>query len=155
MEPNPAWGGPIAFHEMLFGCWLAYITLIFIWERLLKEQLPEWKYIFFLVSGASFFVINHYYNLAPFYLWVINIYSVAYFTLWYWLGLNQSDKPIAWKLAGLVLAALFSVLFIGYELSARLIVGLGVHESWVLAAAFVGLMVVTVARGRRLYAKDL
>jgi hypothetical protein len=148
MEPDHVWQGPIAFHEMLFGSWIAYVTLVLIWEKLLKTNLPEWKYILLLVSGASFFVINHYYNFAPFYAWLIGSYSVAYYLLWYWLGLRNDAKSLAWKILGIAYALIFTVLFVGYELSARFIVANGVHESWVLAAAFAGVMVVTYKRGR-------
>ena len=128
--------------------------LVVIWEKLLKHRLPEWKYILFLVSGASAFVINHYYNYAPFYYWVINTYTVIWFLLWYWLGLKQAEKPVIWKMLGLAYGVVFSVVYIAFERSAREIVSTGIHASWVLAAAFIGSMAVVIVRGRQLYSAD-
>ena len=150
MAPDLTWQGPIAFHELLFGCWLVYITLVLVWERLLKEKLPEWKYILLVISGASFFVINHYYFFSPFYLWIINSYSMVYYLLWYWISLRQPKRSSAWKVMGMVYALASTVLFVGYEMLARFIVNRGVHESWVLAVAFAGLIVTTYFRGRSL-----
>jgi hypothetical protein len=150
MAPDLTWQGPIAFHELLFGCWLAYITLVLMWERLLKEKLPEWKYMLLVISGASFFVINHYYNFSPFYLWLINSYSLVYYLLWYWIGLRQPKRPSAWKVMGLLYALVFTVVFVGYEMLARYIVSNGIHESWVLAVAFAGLIATAFFRGRSL-----
>lgn len=150
MAPDLTWQGPIAFHELLFGCWLIYITLVLVWERLLKEKLPEWKYMLLVISGASFFVINHYYFFSPFYLWLINSYSLVYYLLWYWIGLRQPKRSSAWKVMGMVYALASTVVFVGYEMLARFIVNKGVHESWVLVVAFAGLIATTYFRGRSL-----
>jgi uncharacterized membrane protein SirB2 len=150
MAPDLTWQGPIAFHELLFGCWLVYITLVLVWERLLKEKLPEWKYMLLVISGASFFVINHYYFFSPFYVWLINSYSLVYYLLWYWIGLRQPKRSSAWKVMGMVYALASTVVFVGYEMLARFIVNKGVHESWVLVVAFAGLIATTYFRGRSL-----
>lgn len=154
MAPDLTWQGPIAFHELLFGCWLIYITLVLVWERLLKEKLPEWKYMLLVISGASFFVINHYYFFSPFYLWLINSYSLVYYLLWYWIGLRQPKRSSAWKVMGMVYALASTVVFVGYEMLARFIVNKGVHESWVLVVAFAGLIATTYFRGRSLDATE-
>ena len=150
MAPDLTWQGPIAFHELLFGCWLIYITLVLVWERLLKEKLPEWKYMLLVISGASFFVINHYYFFSPFYVWLINSYSLVYYLLWYWIGLRQPKRSSAWKVMGMLYALASTVVFVGYEMLARFIVNKGVHESWVLVVAFAGLIATTYFRGRSL-----
>lgn len=150
MAPDLTWQGPIAFHELLFGCWLIYITLVLVWERLLKEKLPEWKYMLLVISGASFFVINHYYFFSPFYVWLINSYSLVYYLLWYWIGLRQPKRSSAWKVMGMVYALASTVVFVGYEMLARFIVNKGVHESWLLVVAFAGLIATTYFRGRSL-----
>ncbi len=150
MAPDLTWQGPIAFHELLFGCWLFYITLVMVWERLIKEKLPEWKYMLLVISGASFFVINHYYFFSPFYVWLINSYSLVYYLLWYWIGLRQPKRSSAWKVMGMVYALASTVVFVGYEMLARFIVNKGVHESWVLVVAFAGLIATTYFRGRSL-----
>jgi len=134
MQLDPSWQGPIAFHELLFGTWLSYITLVVLWEKVLTAPLDEWKYALLTCLGASFFVINHYFNYAPFYLWV--------------LGMRQENRTFIWKCAALSLVVVNSALFVGFELLARLAVEQGLHEIWIMVATFVGFSGVILWRRR-------
>jgi hypothetical protein len=138
MQPDPSWQGPIAFHELLFGTWLSYITLVVLWEKVLATPLDEWKYALLTCLGASFFVINHYFNYAPFYLWVINGYTLIFAGIWYWIGMRQENRTFIWKCAALSLVVVNSALFVGFELLARLAIEKGLHEIWIVVATFVG-----------------
>ncbi|MDJ0707389.1 MAG: hypothetical protein QNJ46_29295 [Leptolyngbyaceae cyanobacterium MO_188.B28] len=138
MQLDPRWQGPVAFHEMLFGTWLSYIVLVLIWEKVLKSALREWQYALLTCLGSSFFLINHYLNYAPFYYWLINSYSLVFFFVWYWLGMRQCNRSVIWKCSALVLAIAYTLLFIGFELLARHAVDQGVHEFWILVAAYIG-----------------
>jgi hypothetical protein len=148
MQPDPAWQGPIAFHELLFGTWLSYITLIVVWEKVLGASLDEWKYALLTCFGASFFVINHYFNFAPFYLWVINGYTLIFIVAWYWLGIRNESRSLIWKCAALCLVAVYSALYVGYELLARLAIEQGLHEIWIVVATFIGFAGVVLWRHR-------
>ena len=138
MHPDPGWQGPITFHEMLFGTWLSYILLVVIWERMLESALHEWKYVLLTCLGSSFFIINHYLNYAPFYLWLINSYTLVFAFVWYWLGMRQNDRSLFWKGAALVLMIIYSLLYVGFEMLARLAVNQGMHEFWVMITAYIG-----------------
>jgi len=148
MQPDPSWQGPIAFHELLFGTCLSYITLVVLWEKVLTAPLDEWKYALLTCLGASFFVINHYFNYAPFYLWVVNSYTLIFVGIWYWLGMRQENRTFIWKCAALSLVVVNSALFVGFELLARLAVEQGLHEIWIMVATFVGFSGVILWRRR-------
>ncbi len=146
MQPDPSWQGPIAFHEMLFGTWLSYIVLVLIWEKVLAWALPEWKYVLLTCLGSSFFVINHYLNYAPFYYWLIGGYTIIFVIVWCWLGVRNSQRSIMFKCAALFLPVVYTLLYIGFEMLARFAVQQGLHEIWVLVAAYIGFVGVILWR---------
>ncbi len=148
MQPDPSWQGPIAFHELLFGTWLSYIALVVLWEKALATPLDEWKYALLTCLGASFFVINHYFNYAPFYLWVINGYTLIFAGIWYWIGMRQENRTFIWKCAALSLVVVNSALFVGFELLARFAIEQGLHEIWIVVATFAGFTGVILWRRR-------
>lgn len=149
MQPDPGWHGQIKFHELLFGTWLSYIVLVIVWEKLLRTALPEWKYVFLTCVAASFFVINHYLNYAPFYYWLINSYTLVFLIIWYFTGIHDKARPILWKISAVVLALVYSALYVAFEMVGRFIVSQGIHEMWVLMAAFTGLVGLTAWRRHR------
>jgi hypothetical protein len=138
MQPDPSWQGPIAFHELFFGTWLSYITLVVLWEKVLAAPLEEWKYVLLSCLGASFFIINHYFFYAPFYLSLINGYTLIFAGVWYWLGMRQESRTWIWKCAALSLVVVNSALFVGFELLARRAIVQGLPEFWIVVTAFVG-----------------
>ncbi|MAF84218.1 MAG: hypothetical protein CL797_08965 [Chromatiales bacterium] len=123
---------------MLFGTWLSYIVLVLIWEKLLGLALHEWKYVLLTCLGSSFFVINHYLNYAPFYYWLIGSHTMLFVFIWYWLGVRNRRRSILFKCIALLLPIAYTFLYIGFEMSARFAVHQGLHEIWVLAAAYIG-----------------
>ena len=149
MQPDPSWHGQIELHELLFGTWLSYIVLVLIWERILRAALEEWKYVFLTFVAASFFIINHYLNYAPFYYWLINSYTVVFLIIWYLMGVRGHSRSAPWKIGAIVLGLVYSALYVTFEMLGRLAVSQGIHEMWVMVAAFIGFAGVTLWRGRR------
>ena len=80
---DSAWQGDVQFYELVFGTWLIYIFLVLLWERVLGERLQEWCYVMITFLGASFFWVNHYFQHAPFYPYLLNGYALA-FVATYW-----------------------------------------------------------------------
>jgi hypothetical protein len=130
----------------MFGTWLAYILLVVLWEKVLRVPLHEWKYVLLNCLAASFFIMNHYFFFAPFYMWVINGCTLIYAGIWYWLGMRQESKTLLWKCAGLILVLVYSALYVGFEMLGRLAVAQGLHEVWIMAASYVGLVSVILWR---------
>ena len=74
---DPAWAGKVQFYELLFGTWTAYIFLVLLWEKVLRAPLAEWRYVLMNFMGAGAFWINHYFQKAPFWLTMLNLYTVG------------------------------------------------------------------------------
>ena len=140
MQPDPAWGGPIAFHEMLFGTWIAYIVLVTLWQRVLKSPLPEWKYLLLACVASSFYVVNHYLNYAPFYYWLINSFTLLFAVLWYWIGIRPAGRSLRWQFGALGLAVAYTVIYISFEMLARQLVTIGIPEFWIMVVSYAGLV---------------
>ncbi|MCK6371169.1 MAG: hypothetical protein L6Q83_07560, partial [Gammaproteobacteria bacterium] len=68
---DDAWQGAVQFWELLFGTWLVYVFLVLLFEKALRQALDEWRYVLLTFIGASFFWVNHYFQHAPFYLWLL------------------------------------------------------------------------------------
>jgi hypothetical protein len=149
MYPDSSWQGPIAFHELLFGTWLSYILLVLLWEKLLKQPLQEWKYLILTCMAASFFLVNHYLFFAPLYLWIINAYTLTFLVVWYRLGMADAQRSVGWKIGAVLCAMAYSVLYVLFEMSARQLMEMGLHEFWITACVFAGFGGVILWRGRK------
>ena len=151
MAIDPAWAGRIAFHELLFGTWSAYVALVFAWERVLGVRLEEWRYVLFQLLGASAFAINHYFQNAPFWVWLINGYTLMFLSAWWRIGIQPARRARLWRLAALAVALAWSGIYIALELSARALVErVGLPEAVVTASSFAGMIAVVAWRhGRR------
>jgi hypothetical protein len=148
MNPDPAWLGRVTFYELLFGAWLAYITLVLLWERVLRAPKPEWQYVFMLVVVAGAFLINHYFEHAPLWIWLINGYAIVIYAVWYLLLVHTESRSVAWQVLALLAGLAFTVAFSLFEFAARFAVERGVHEFWFVLAALLGFSGVAVWRGR-------
>ena len=147
-EIDPAWGGSVQFYELLYGSWLAYAFLVLMWERALKSPLPEWKYLLVLVMGANAFLINHYFQHAPLWNWALNVYTLSFLVVYYWVCVRPQARSVGWKVMAGLSAVLFTVAYIAFENIARYFVdNLGYSEFWFSLTAFIGFYALLLWRG--------
>jgi hypothetical protein len=145
---DPAWAGKVQFYELLFGTWTVYILLVLLWERVLRAPLPEWKYVLLNFVGAGAFWINHYFQYAPLWVVMINLYTLAFLVVWWQLGIRGRGRSLAWRLGALLGAVAYTVAFILLENVSRAgVERLGVNEFWFMAASYFGFVGVILWRG--------
>ena len=139
---DPTWEGAVQFYELLFGSWLTYIFLIFYWEKILRQPLKEWRYLLLNLMGAAAFLINHYFQLAPFYgggLGLLSLYTYAFLALWFFIGVRGHGRSIAWQVAATASAVVYTIAFICFEYIARIGVDrFGIAEFWFMLGAYLG-----------------
>lgn len=146
---DPAWEGKVQFYELVFGTWLTYAFLVLVWERVLRATKPEWIYALITFLGASFFWVNHYFQYAPFYAWLLNGYTLVFLVVYYALCVRGENRPVGWKVAAMLSAVAFTVAFIGFENIARHFVDKhGINEFWVMLTAYFGFVWLITWRGR-------
>jgi hypothetical protein len=145
---DPAWAGKVEFYELLFGTWIAYAFLVLMWERVLRAPLAEWRYILLNFLGAGAFWINHYFQHAPLWLVMLNIYTALFLLAWWWIGVRGQHRSIGWKIAALLGAIVYTIAFIGFEQLSRIgVQRYGVNEFWFMATTFFGFIAVILWRG--------
>jgi hypothetical protein len=126
---DPAWAGQVEFHELLFGTWTAYVFLVLMWEQGLRERLAEWRYAMIAFLGAGAFWVNHYFQHAPFWLILINLYTLMFIAAYWVLGIKGKPRGAAWKIAATLGSVAFTLAFIGFEQIARAgVERFGMHE---------------------------
>jgi hypothetical protein len=89
---DAAWQGNVQFHEVIFGTWTSYAFLVWMWESGFEKNLPEWKYVLITFLGASVYLINHYFQLASFWLWLLNGYSVVFIVVYYKVAVQPMSR---------------------------------------------------------------
>ncbi len=146
---EPAWAGEVDFWELVFGTWTAYAFLVWCWQSLLKEPLQEWRYAMITFIGASAFWINHYFQKAPFWFTLINVYTVLFIIAYWLLAVRGRQRSRGWKFAALLSSVLFTVAFIGFEQLARYgVKNWGMHEFCWMTISFFGFVWLIWWRGR-------
>jgi hypothetical protein len=150
---DPAWKGVTAFYELLFGTWVAYALLVWMWESWLKTPLAEWRYAMIVVLGAAAFWVNHYFSgpaARPFpWLILINIYALIFFICYWRLGIGPQKRGFGWKLFALFTGVIFTVGFIGAEQLARYgVANWGMHEFCWMTLALLGFIWLVRWRGK-------
>jgi hypothetical protein len=116
---NPAWAGEVQFYELLFGTWTVYVFLVLVWQKLLRAPLEEWRYVMITFLGATAYWVNHYFQHAPFWLPLINIYALEFFVCYWLLGIAGRARSLIWKISALLTGVAFTVVFILFEQLAR------------------------------------
>ncbi|MCP6762081.1 MAG: hypothetical protein NHB32_25785 [Fischerella sp. CENA71] len=151
---DPKWIGRVNFYELIFGTFLSYIFIVLMWEIVFKTKLEEWRYIFITLIGASFFLVNHYFQNAPFYLWLLYGYSLVFLVAYYIIGVKpmpgSSLKKIFATLSGIV----FTIAFILFENIAKFGVENGINEFWFMLIAYFGYLAIVVWRAEVLKPKS-
>ena len=149
IEIDPAWAGKVQFYELVFGMWMAYAFLVLLWEKILRAPLPEWRYMLLNFMGGGAFWVNHYFQKAPFWSLMLNLYTVTFLAVWCWQGIGGHARSWGWKIAAFIGAFAYTVVFIAFEQIARYGVEQhGVNEFWFMAASYLGFIAVIVWRGR-------
>lgn len=145
---DPAWAGTVQCYELFYGSWLAYLFLVLMWERVLRVPLPEWKYLLVLLMGATAFLINHYFQNAPLWIWVLNAYTLLFLVVYYLLCVRGQARSVAWKIVAVFSAVIFTVAYIGFENISRYFVDrMGYSEFWFMLTAFIGFYALILWRG--------
>jgi hypothetical protein len=146
---DAAWEGRVQFYELLFGTWTVYVFLVWMWQKVLKTPLAEWQYVLITFLGGSAFWVNHYFQKAPFWIWMINIYSVGFFAAYWWIAIRGQPRSLAWKLGAFASGIVFTVAFIGFEQIARLgVEHYGMHEFCFMTLTFFGFVGLILWRAR-------
>lgn len=146
-----AWQGKVQFYELLFGTWTVYAFLVWMWQRLLREPLEEWRYVMITFLGASAFWINHYFLYAPSPVWLImiNVYTVFFVWAYWWIAIKGRARSTLWKWAALASSVVFTVAFIFFEQIARYgVEQWGMHEFCWMSLSFLGFVAVIWWRGQ-------
>jgi len=152
---DKSWEGDIQFHELAFGTWIAYLFLLYIWKRLFKAVHAEWKYALITLIAGSFYIINHYFMLAPFYYLLINSYTVVFLILYYAILVKPLAVPLKKKTAAFLSSVIFTLVYISAEYAARnmvegrLIPGVYVPEFLILVISFLAGVLILMAHSKR------
>ena len=153
--PIPEWAGRVHFFELVFGTWIFYLFTIFLFQVILKTKLPEWRYQLLTFFSASFFLINHYYQEAPFYRVLLYGYTGVYAVIWYFVGISQM-KSKAWLkiLLTLVTGTVATFAFITFEhiaqwgVEGKLIPGHEMNEYIFMLISYVAYIAIIIWRGK-------
>lgn len=146
---NPEWEGAVQFYELIFGTWLAYIFLVLSWQNALKQPLAEWRYVLLNFIGAGAYWVNHYFQGAPFYSSLLNLYTLMFLVIWYFAAVRGHGRGVLWQIGATLMAVIYTIAFIGFENIARIGVDdLGYSEFWFMLASYIGFVFVIVWRGR-------
>ncbi len=153
---DKSWEGKVAFYELAFGTWIAYLFLVFIWKRFFKIRHDGWRYALITLAGGIFYIINHYFLRAPFYSVLINSYTVVFLIVYYYILVSPLKFTPVKKLAAFLTAIVFSVVYILAENLARflkegrLVPGVHVPEFLFLVISFFACIAIIVSFRKRI-----
>jgi len=116
---DKSWEGTVQFYELAFGTWIAYLFLLFIWKRVFKVDHDGWKYALITLVGGSFYIINHYFMHAPFYIPLINSYTILFLILYYYILVKPLTFSFIKKTAAFLSSVLFTIVYMLAESMAR------------------------------------
>ncbi len=146
---NPEWAGTVQFYELIWGTWLAYIFLVLMWEKVLRQPLQEWRYVLASFFGAGAFWVNHYFQHAEFWSLLLNLYTAGFLIAWYICCVRGHGRNIAWQIGAMVGAIVYTIAFIAFENISRFGVDkLGYSEFWFMLASYCGFVAVIIWRGK-------
>jgi hypothetical protein len=147
---DPQWEGSVQFYELAYGIWLAYIFLVIAFEKILRQPLEEWRYVLLNFIGAGAYWINHYFQGAPFYMILLNLYTLMFLLVWYSVAVRGHGRTWLWQVGATLMAIVYTVAFIGFENIARFGVNkFDYSEFWFMLTSYIGFVGVIVWRGTR------
>ena len=105
--------------------------------------------------AASFYMINHYYQEAPFYRTLLYGYTGVYVLVWYFIGVSQMKAKMWVKiLTTLITAVISTIAFIMFEhiaqwgVEGKLIIGKNMNEYVFMLISYVAFISIIVWRGK-------
>ena len=152
---DPSWEGKVQFYELAFGTWIAYLFLVFMWERLFRTKHNGWRYALITLFGASFYIINHYFQLAPFYNLLINSYTIFFSVVYYVILVRPLKYSFIKKVFLFLSSFLFTIVYIAAESIARflkegrLIPGVHMPEFLFLLISFIAGIFIILSQKRK------
>jgi hypothetical protein len=152
---DPSWEGKVQFYELAFGTWIAYLFLVFMWERLFRTKQSGWRYALITLFGASFYIINHYFQLAPFYTLLINSYTIFFLVVYYAALVRPLTYSFIKKVFLVLSSVLFTIVYIAAESIARflkegrLIPGVNFPEFLFLLISFIAGIFIILSQRRQ------
>jgi len=149
MTIDPAWQGDVEFYELIYGTWLAYIFLVLMFEKVLRVELEEWRFVLTNFLGATAFWVNHYFQRAEFYSPLLWTYTLGFLIAWYVICVRPAGRGFGWQAAATGTAVLYTIAFILFENIARWGVQAGYSEFWFMLTAAFGFVGVILWRGKR------
>ncbi len=151
---DPMWVGRVNFYELVFGTFLSYVFIVLMWESIFQNKLEEWRYIIITLIGASFFLVNHYFQNAPFYLWLLYGYSLVFLVAYYIIGVMPMVGSLLKKIVATLSGIAFTVAFILFENIAKFgVENYGINEFWFMLIAYLGYLGIVVWRAEVLKPK--
>jgi len=150
IEIDPAWAGKVEFYELVYGSWLTYIFTVFLFTKILRQPLEEWRYVMLTFLGAFAFWVNHYFQNSPFYggwIGLLSFYTYGFLAAWYFVAVKPAGRSVAWQIGAMCSAILFTIMFICFEYIARIGVEAGIHEFWFMLGAAFGIVGIIIWRG--------
>ena len=150
-----SWEGKVQFYELAFGTWIAYLFLVFMWRRVFKIQHDGWRYALITLIGGSFYIINHYFQLAPFYNVLINSYTIVFSVVYYVVLVKPLDCSLIKKVLCFLSSFLFTIVYIAAESLARflkegrLIPGVHIPEFLFLLISFIACIFIILSQRQK------
>ncbi len=119
------------------------------WERFFKTFLEEWRYVMLTFLGASFFLINHYFQNAPFYRGLLIGYTLVFLIAYYLVGVNPMSGSLLKKALATLSGIVFTIAFILFESLSRWgVENYGIDEFWFMLISYFGYLGIILWRGQ-------
>lgn len=134
---DPSWQGSVQFYELVFGTWLAHLFLILMWESMFRVSHAEWRFLLITYLASSFFLINHYFQKASFWIYLIHCFTFIFMIIYYQVLVRPLERTLGvWRLSLSVIP--FTVVYVAFEFLARHVVRAGYDEFWLQLISFFG-----------------
>ena len=119
------------------------------WERFFKTFLEEWRYVMITFLGASFFLINHYFQNAPFSRGLLIGYTLVFLIAYYLVGVNPMSGSLLKKALATLSGIVFTIAFILFESLSRWgVENYGIDEFWFMLISYFGYLGIILWRGQ-------
>ncbi|MDG1463430.1 MAG: hypothetical protein P8R04_07620, partial [Gammaproteobacteria bacterium] len=124
--------------------------VIFLFSKVLRAPLEEWRYVMLTFLGAFAFWVNHYFQNAPFYggfFGMLSLYTYGFLICWYFIGVKPQQRGWLWQVGAMLSAIVFTIAFILFENISRWGVNQGISDYWFMLISAFGIVGIILWRG--------